>query len=188
MTPAQHHKILVVQAGAEVWKPVPAYGQHYEASSCGRIRVKDRIVVKAHRSGCTMRQHYPMRLLIPYKKSRYGHLCVHIEFNGQKRNVAVHRMVLFAFVGPAPAGCEACHNDGDATNNQPSNLRWDTHAANNADRKRHGRYALGEHHHAAKLTTDQVLAIRGGTLTAEQAGICREHFWSIRSRRSWRHL
>lgn len=35
----------------ETWKPVPGYGGHYEASSIGRIRSVDRVVVKRHQSG-----------------------------------------------------------------------------------------------------------------------------------------
>ncbi len=46
--------------------------------------------------------------------------------------------MLEAFVGRAPDGTEACHNDGDSSNPVLSNLRWDTHAANNLDQVRHG--------------------------------------------------
>lgn len=46
--------------------------------------------------------------------------------------------VLLAFVGPRPDGMEACHGDGDCTNDSADNLRWDTHSSNMYDRKRHG--------------------------------------------------
>ena len=49
-----------------------------------------------------------------------------------------------AFIGPRPAGMEACHESGDARDNRPDNLRWDTHAANMEDRRRHGTLAIGE--------------------------------------------
>ena len=35
-------------------------------------------------------------------------------------------------------GCEACHNDGDRSNNHLSNLRWDTKSNNQKDRVEHG--------------------------------------------------
>lgn len=55
--------------------------------------------------------------------------------NGKKRaNRWVHHLVLEAFVGPRPEGKEACHLDGDPTNNAAENLHWDTHFNNMLDR------------------------------------------------------
>lgn len=51
----------------------------------------------------------------------------------------VHRLVLEAFVGPCPSGCEGCHYDGNPANNIVSNLRWDTTKNNCLDKRRHGR-------------------------------------------------
>lgn len=145
---------------AEIWRPIPGYGNHYEASDQGRIRVKDRYVEKRHNSGAIMRQFYPGRLLSPTRGSPQGHRKVHIGFDRKRIGVAVHRLVLLAFVGPAPVGTEACHNNGDASDNRPVNLRWDTHFENNQDRKRHGRYASGEAHHMAKLSATDVATLR----------------------------
>ena len=39
------------------------------------------------------------------------------------------------------------HINGINNDNRIENLRWDTHANNNADRKRHGTYATGKLHH-----------------------------------------
>jgi hypothetical protein len=72
----------------------------------------------------------------------------------------VHRLILEAFVGPCPEGMEACHEDGDPSNNRPSNLRWDTKLANKADMIRHGRSTRGERDGMAKLSEEDVVAIR----------------------------
>lgn len=48
----------------------------------------------------------------------------------------VHRLVLTAFAGPCPPGQEACHDNDVPDDNRLANLRWDTHAANMADRAR----------------------------------------------------
>lgn len=57
---------------AEIWKSVPGYGGHYEASSLGRVRSIDRIVVKRHRSGKLIQQKYAGRLLKPCKTDELG--------------------------------------------------------------------------------------------------------------------
>lgn len=54
-------------------------------------------------------------------------------------------MVLEAFVGAAPPESVACHYDDDVTNNNVSNLRWDTQVGNGLDTTRNG-----HNHHANK--------------------------------------
>lgn len=59
-----------------------------------------------------------------------------LDSDGKVVTRYVHSLVLTAFVGPRPPGMEACHWDGDKTNNRIGNLRWDTTKANAADGKR----------------------------------------------------
>ncbi len=76
----------------------------------------------------------------------------------------VSRLILLAFVGPCPEGMEACHNDGDKSNNRPVNLRWDTRVENMADRQKHGKTVIphlkGCENPCAKLTPQDVAEIR----------------------------
>jgi hypothetical protein len=72
----------------------------------------------------------------------------------------VHVAVLSAFAGSRPPGMVACHNDGDCSNNRVENLRWDTQAANEADKIKHGTRRFGEEHHNSRLTKPQVDLIR----------------------------
>lgn len=72
----------------------------------------------------------------------------------------IHRLVLEAFVGPAPAGHIACHADGSKRNNRLTNLRWDTPSANDRDRERHGVDTSNERNGRASITNLQVRAIR----------------------------
>jgi len=134
----------------EEWKDIPGYGGHYQASNLGNIRVKDRVVEKVcglNINRVVVKQFYKGRLLKPSRSDKYGHLSVHIGHNNKKFIVAVHKLVLLAFVGPCPDGMECCHNNGVASDNRIENLRWDTHFNNNVDRKKHGNYKTGKEHH-----------------------------------------
>ena len=114
----------------EIWKPIPGWEGSYEVSDHGRVRSVDRIVTT--RTGIRKRYHGRVLALTA---DRSGHLAVSL---GRAKDKAVHRLVLEAFVGPCPEGQECCHNDGDPTNNNLSNLRWGSPTENAFDRVRHG--------------------------------------------------
>jgi hypothetical protein len=106
--------------------------------------------------------------------------------------MAIHRMVLQAFVGECPDGMECCHNNSNPSDNRLENLRWDTHINNNGDRKRAGNYAVGSNHHQAKLSREDVLEIRSSSLSCRELGeiygIAKTHAWKIRRREVWTHI
>lgn len=171
----------------EVWRPIPGYGGHYEASNLGRIRVKDRTIVRKHSSGRTVAFKYKGRVLNPVRCSKDApYLKVTIGVDGTDHQPRVHTLVLLAFVGPKQVGQEACHNNGIPTDNRASNLRWGTHSENGADRKQHGNYPVGERHPMARLTDEQAseIAAANGTVAevARRYGISRTHAWRLRKR------
>ncbi len=119
----------------EQWKDVVGYEGFYQVSDLGMVRSIDR-VVRYSRGG-------PKRLkgkiLQPiYSSNRMGYPTVGLSKEGYTTPKYVHRLVLEAFVGSCPDDFEACHNDGDPTNNLVNNLRWDTRSSNQLDRKLHG--------------------------------------------------
>ncbi|MFQ5735127.1 MAG: sigma factor-like helix-turn-helix DNA-binding protein [Planctomycetaceae bacterium] len=75
-----------------------------------------------------------------------------------RRKYASH-FILETFVGPRPDGMEACHNNGDCTNDSRDNLRWDTSKNNKADMAAHGTRPSGERHPNAKLTDRDVTVV-----------------------------
>src|SRR5215468_1964479 len=94
---------------------------------------------------------------------RKGYLRVHLRVpSGRSRTVKVHHLILKAFVGPRPAGCECRHLDGNPANNRVSNLCWGTPKENAQDTQRHGRLRpkRGEQHPLRKLTDAEVMEIR----------------------------
>lgn len=88
----------------------------------------------------------------------------------KRKRFSVHTLVLTHFVGPAPDGHECCHWDGDPSNNNLKNLRWDTHVENAADAVRHNRVPSGELHWNSSMTSDQVVLIK--TLHAKGVRNC----------------
>lgn len=177
----------------EVWKPIPGYGGHYEASSEGRIRSLDREVEKfSVLVGRVVKQHYKGKILKQCKGDQYGHLYVRFGVNKQKYMAHVARLVLLAFVGEPDGDLQARHLNGDAGDNRFNNLAWGTQLENNRDRKAHGRYAVGEKHHSAKLTPDDVLAIKAsqenGVILSRRFGVGVSTISRIRRHESWVHL
>lgn len=119
----------------EQWQSIPGYEGLYEVSDRGRVRSLDRTVehaVNGHRSikGRVLSQTGVIKGL-GYKK-------VALSKDGEIRTKTVHALVMLAFVGHRPPGMDVCHYNGDPSDNQLENLRYDTRKANHDDRFRHG--------------------------------------------------
>lgn len=136
----------------EDWAPIPGYEGLYEVSSYGRVR----------RSSDSRMA--PAGYLLKPRVTRHGYLRYNLSKHRRYWHVTAHRLVAIAFIGPPPfPRAHVAHFDGDKMNNHVSNLRWASHAENQADKKRHGRVRgapPGEQHPMAKLTTDVVTEMR----------------------------
>lgn len=111
----------------ERWLPVAA-NPKYSVSDLGNVRG-------------------PRGLLKPRSCSQGGYLGIH--WTGGV-NQYVHHLVLEAFVGPCPEGCEALHADDQRSNNRLDNLSWGRHddnmkAARMPRGKDHWNYKHGEY-------------------------------------------
>lgn len=159
----------------EIWRSVIGWEGLYEVSDQGRVRSLRR----------------DTRTMSPGRKGS-GYLYVNLARGGARRTRHVHRLVLEAFVGPCPAGCETRHLDGDPANNRLENLAWGTSAENKQDQRRHGTVVQGEARSCAKLTEEQVYEIRatvGRTKElAERFGVDRRTVRDARRGATWKHL
>lgn len=158
----------------ELWKPVSEFSDTYEVSDCGRVR--------NIQTG---------QLKIPTLDAKNRRMSVLLWRFNKARCFKVHRLVLEAFVGPCPKGMEGCHNNGDATDNHLGNLRWDTPTNNHADKIAHGTTNRGERGPNAKLTLEQVRAIRADTrmqkLIALDYGVRSSQISRIKTGTRWQH-
>lgn len=124
----------------ENWKAIPGYEGQYEVSDQGRVRSLDRQVE------CTgpIKGRYLStkkgRVLRP-GPSNFGHMSVVL---GRNNTQFVHKLVLIAFVGPAPHKNECRHLNGDPADNRLENLCWGTRRENIMDSVRQGNWMTPE--------------------------------------------
>lgn len=126
---------VTTMGATEMWRPLAHLGEYvserYEISTLGRVRSKDHYIASQGRM-------WRGRLL-KQQRNQTGHSVVKLCIAPSRtRTFAIHPLVLKTFCGLPPLGLECCHNDGNPTNNELSNLRWDTRSNNNLDRVRHG--------------------------------------------------
>jgi hypothetical protein len=166
---------------SEEWRQVEGFDGFYEVSSLGNVR-------SFHGT------HTGVRILRP-DVLRNGYLLVTLWNGKKRRREMIHVLVLEAFVSKRPPGMYACHDDGTRTNNVVGNLRWDTAAGNNADKRKHGTHQAGTNNPMAKLSNSTVLVIRAMAAAgirnrkiADRFGIRLHNVQQIVSRRSWRHI
>lgn len=127
---------------------------------------------------------------------KYGYLRLNVYLGGnQWKQLGAHFLVCETFHGPRPEGHVVAHRDGNPSNNAVDNLRWASPAENEEDKLLHGRSLLGERHHQAKLTEDQVHEIRslresGMSLKAiaEKFPVSVSTIHLIVSGKNWKHI
>ncbi len=102
----------------EIWKDIPIYKGFYQASSKGRIRSINRVVLNngtaTTRKGHILSQSYTSK----------GYKRVILSFNGKRREHLVHRLVAESFIpNPQKLHC-VNHKDEVKDNNSAENLEW----------------------------------------------------------------
>lgn len=132
----------------EQWRDIPGWEGYYAVSDSGRVKSLARVVHNPASGPMRIRERILRQHPRPQgSRPRSGHLMVSLTRDGKETSVYVHRMVLLAFVGPAPEGLIARHLDGDPTNNLLSNLRWGTPSENGLDSVAHGTHHFSRRTH-----------------------------------------
>jgi hypothetical protein len=144
-------------AFGEEWKQVELYDgffkEGYSVSNYGRVKSLGRKVNHVY---------YPTKILKQtFLKKKKKYLRVSFSFFGKKINtVLVHKLVAQHFVPNCLNKETINHNDGNKQNNFFWNLSWNTYDENNKHAKLTGlNKVIGETHHWARLSKEQVLDI-----------------------------
>lgn len=145
----------------EEWRVI-AHAPNYAISSLGRVK---RL---APGTGT-----FPGKVLALANTG--GYMQVNLSGEGGVRSCRVHILVAEAFVGPRPTiTYQVAHRDGNRANNRVENLRWATPLENAGDDLVNGSRPMGASHPAARLTEEDVAAIRR-EYTALLARVCERH-------------
>lgn len=110
----------------ETWNDMHENEDFYEVSSAGRIRSKDRMIIRRNGRHHTVRS----KILSPSKDAK-GYLRTMVSTSSGHKTIKVHREVLKAF-DPIDhhASMECNHKNGNKEDNNILNLEWMTRAEN----------------------------------------------------------
>lgn len=169
----------------EEWRMIDGFEGRYEVSNLGRVRIAKQ----------TKQAHNPIGYILKSYPNPSGYPTHRLSSNNKARTVLLHRLVLFAFVGPCPKGMETRHLNGDRKDSRLPNLAWGTSKQNAYDRELHGTTTRGVKNGRAKLDESEVIEIRNlisqgltNSQIASLYSIHHDHVYSIKNRRRWRHL
>lgn len=169
------------------WRPIPGYAGSYSVSNTGLVRAEARLRNGRANSVRALKQRMKVQ-----QQREDGYLQVSLTLDSKGVHAYVHCLVALAFIGPRPEGQQACHNDGDKTNNVLSNIRYDTRTGNEADKVLHGTSNRGDRRRTAKLDAAQVKAIRSDQRLhreiARAFGVSEGYVSEIKSGKAWSWL
>ena len=116
----------MIEKEKEIWKDVPGYEGHYQASDLGRVRSLDRIIT--YKSGAS--KLLKGKVLSPRMNS--GYKKVDLAMEGRKKTFKFSQLVAMAFLGHTPNGHTLVidHIDGNRLDDRVENLRIVTQRAN----------------------------------------------------------
>jgi len=130
----------------EIWKTIPKLvirggreftPDRYEVSNLGRIRTKKQRYGQPRKDLGNKRGELAEYRYLTGRPDQVGYMQVDLfDANSVRSKYRIHTIVMQTFIGLPEAGQVICHYDDIKTNNQLTNLRYDTVKANGLDRVR----------------------------------------------------
>lgn len=116
----------------EIWKQVIGYESLYEVSNLGRLKSVKRKVSynRWNKNGTKIIKEKILNPTIRKSNGSLAYYHTRLSFDGQNRDIDIHRLAAIAFL-PNPNNLpEVNHKDGNKLNNSVSNLEWTTRKGN----------------------------------------------------------
>jgi hypothetical protein len=136
----------------EIWKTIPKLviksgreftPDRYEVSNLGRIRTKKQRYGQPRKDLGNKRGELTEYRYLTGRPDQAGYMQVDLfDANSVRSKYRIHTIVMQTFIGLPEAGQVICHYDDIKTNNQLTNLRYDTYKANNLDKVRNKKLSL----------------------------------------------
>jgi len=183
----------------EIWKDIPGYEGHYQASNLGRIKSLCRFVTEKNTNRIRPLQG---KVLIPSPNPK-GYLGLALSKNGKVKQFRVHKIIAKVFIPNPNQLPEVNHIDENKNNNMAANLEWCDHYYNimyGTNRQRlsavlKGRPRIdlaGENSVTAKLKNEQVISIykdnRKYSEISLEYNIAISTISQIKHKTRWRHI
>lgn len=157
----------------EVWKDIPGFECRYQASTLGRVRSLDRVILKTHpKTGTLFAVTWKGRILKGAGSKYNPHLYVVLGRNRDSRKnqngSPIHQLVALTFLGPPPVGQEVRHLNGNPLDNRLVNLCYGTRRDNILDVLRIGKpWRKLTRAQAEEIRTRRAAGERGSDLARE---------------------
>lgn len=174
----------------EIWKDIPNYEGLYQVSNLGRVKSLER----DYKSAFVRKMPQNIK---KQKINKRGYYYLHLCKNGKKWATTVHKLVVFAFIGPKPyPDVTINHKDSNKLNNRLENLEYCSIKENNRHYRDNVIDFVGEDHPMAKLTEKDVISIRNeySNLKTKQKDIAAKYgvtqvmISRIILRKAWSHI
>jgi hypothetical protein len=119
----------------EIWIDVKDFEKNYQVSNFGRVKVKEKIILKSNNRIMT----FPERIISQSTHYKNKYKSVHFTKDKIKKRFLVHRLVAFNFLKTNIENAEVNHIDSDKSNNKLSNLELVTRGENQShlSKKKH---------------------------------------------------
>lgn len=149
----------------EEWRDIPGYEGLYQVSNLGTVRSLDRWITQRFSKvkGYYTRL-FPGKIIRPFS-DKNGYQYVGLSKNNRVDRNPVHYLVLKSFIGERPQNYDCNHLNGKKGDNRLDNLEYCTKSDNLRHsyrflNRKHRDYPIGNKHHKAKLTDNDVVEIR----------------------------
>ena len=136
--------------------------------------------------------------ILATRKDKDGYNILRLTLNGKLIYRRLHRVVALAFIPNKYNKPCVNHLNGVKSNNNVSNLEWCTHAENNKHMFKTGlrriglHYNVGSNQHKSKITTKDVINIRGSKMNrkelAEKYNMSVTNISYIITNKTWKHV
>lgn len=114
----------------EIWKDIPEWEGFYQASTFGRVRSVDRVLMTQNSHGFLSPREHKGKIISPNTNNRgYLYLCL-CKDNNHHWFAKVHRLIAMTFLPNPNHLSDVNHKDGDKLNNKVDNLEWCSHSEN----------------------------------------------------------